>query len=134
MSHILTRRRLMLSAACALLPLVATAEEPRDWSAAPWQLMMVGSPACHFCRAWEAEIGPGYAASPAGRAAPLFHVDVDGPYPDGLALARRPWITPTFVLLRDGSEVGRVEGYVGKRHFHPVLGQVMRDAGLDPGA
>ena len=33
MSHILTRRRLMLSAACALLPLVATAEEPRDWFA-----------------------------------------------------------------------------------------------------
>ena len=96
--------------------------------------MMVESPACHHCRAWHAQIGPGYAASAAGRAAPILHVDVDGPYPDGLALARRPWITPTFVLLSDGSEAGRIEGYVGQRYFYPVLEEMMRGAGLTLGA
>ena len=31
-----------------------------------------------------------------------------GPYPDGLALDRRPWLTPSFILLRGGQEVARV--------------------------
>lgn len=134
-----SRRGLILGgAALALLPRrgaaqgtqTAGAQGMRDWAAQPWQVMMVGSPACQHCRAWHAEIGPGYGASRAGRAAPLFHVDLQGPYPDGLALDRRPWITPTFVLLRRGVETGRVEGYVGARHFHPVLEDVMRASGL----
>ena len=127
----LSRRLAILSAlALALHGLARAAGAAPDWQAHPWQMMMVGSESCHYCRRWQAEIGPGYAASDAGQAAPLFEVDVDGPYPDGLALARRPWITPTFVLLSDGSEAGRIEGYVGERHFYPVLEEMMRGAGL----
>ena len=122
---ILSRRTVLMGAAAVMLPLGVRAAPPSGW-----RLMMVESPACHHCRAWHAQIGPGYAASAAGRAAPILHVDVDGPFPDGLALARRPWITPTFVLLSDGSEAGRIEGYVGQRYFYPVLEEMMRGAGL----
>jgi hypothetical protein len=94
------------------------------------QLMMVTARHCAYCAAWKREIGPGYAASPAGRAAPIFEVDLDGPYPDGLALDRRPWITPSFILLRNGVELGRIEGYVGQRYFYPVLDDLLRKAGL----
>ncbi|MFN3275144.1 MAG: hypothetical protein ACK41U_10765 [Paracoccus sp. (in: a-proteobacteria)] len=105
-----------------------------DWSRQPLWLMMVTSPACHHCAAWKAEIGPGYAASPEGRVAPIFEVDLRGPYPDGLALDRRPWITPSFLLLRNGAELGRIEGYVGKRHFHPVLNSLLTGTGqIRPG-
>ena len=129
-SRLLSRRAILMGAAVAVLPGAVGAAPP-----AGWRLMMVGSPACHQCRAWHAQIGPGYGASRAGRAAPILHVDVDGPYPDGLALDRRPWITPTFVLLSDGFERGRVEGYVGARRFHPVLEAMMHEAGLAlPGA
>lgn len=129
-SRLLSRRAILLGAAVAALPGAVGAAPP-----AGWRLMMVESPACHHCRAWHAQIGPGYGASRAGRAAPIIHVDVDGPYPDGLALDRRPWITPTFVLLSDGFERGRVEGYVGARHFYPVLEAMMQKAGLAlPGA
>ena len=74
------------------------------------------------------------ATSAAGRTAPLFEVDVDGPFPNGLALDRRPRITPSFILLDRGVEVGRVEGYVGQRYFYPVLQEMMQRAGIDPGA
>ncbi|MFN3525174.1 MAG: SoxS protein [Paracoccus sp. (in: a-proteobacteria)] len=110
----------------------ATFPNAPDWRAAPVWLMMVTSPACHHCAAWKAEIGPGYAASVEGRIAPIFEVDLRGPYPDGLALDRRPWITPSFLLLRHGAELGRIEGYVGKRHFHPVLNSLLVEAGLAP--
>lgn len=124
----LSRRAILLGAAAAALPVTGWAAP--DWQAHPWQVMMVESPACYFCRQWHEQIGPGYAASDEGRAAPIFFVDVDGPYPDGLALDRRPRITPTFVLLSRGSEVGRVEGYVGERYFYPVLEEMMSGAGL----
>ena len=126
-------RRMVLGGLAALaltFPADAAPLQP-DWQARPLQMMMVTSPACHFCRLWREEIGPGYAASGAGRMAPIFEVDVAGPFPDGLALDRRPRLTPSFILLDRGTEIGRVEGYVGRRHFYPVLEEVMQRAGLD---
>lgn len=94
------------------------------------RLLMVESKSCLYCAAWRAEIGPGYGGSAIGRRAPLVPVNIDGPYPDGLALARRPALTPTFILLRDGIELGRVEGYAGADQFYPLLAQMMAHAGI----
>jgi thioredoxin-related protein len=88
--------------------------------------MMVRRPGCVYCAQWDREIGPVYGSHPEGRAAPLFMVDVEGPYPDGLALDRRPWLTPSFILLRGGQEVARFEGYPGAERFFEVL-RVMLD-------
>ena len=63
-----------------------------------------------------------------GRAAPLLVVDRDGPYPDGLALARRPWLTPSFILLQGGIEIARFEGYPGAGKFFPVLRDMLAQA------
>lgn len=92
---------------------------------------MVTEASCEFCRAWRAQIAPGFSTSLPGRTAPLFEVDLDGPYPDGLALARRPRQTPSFILLDRGAEIGRIEGYVGPGNFYPVLEQMMTQAGID---
>ena len=92
------------------------------------RLMMVRRRGCVHCAAWDREIGPVYARHPEGRAAPLMMVDVDGPYPDGLALDRKPWLTPSFILLRDGLEVTRFEGYPGAERFFPVLRAMLERA------
>lgn len=104
-----------------------------DWQAEPLRLLMVEAKGCLYCAAWEREIGPGFAGSAEGRAAPLLVVDIDGPWPDGLALARRPTITPTFVLLRDGAELSRLEGYPGDQFFYPLLAEMLTQAGPDAG-
>lgn len=111
-----------------LFALLAWPILPRPANAAPQlQLMMITKPGCVYCRQWRRDIGPGYSANPLGRQLALFETDIDGPYPDGLALARRPYVTPTFILLRDGAEMGRMEGYVGRDKFWPMLGQMVRD-------
>ncbi len=92
------------------------------------RLMMVRRKGCVYCAQWDREIGPVYGQRPEGRAAPLFMVDVDGPYPDGLALDRMPWLTPSFILLRDGAEVARVEGYPGAERFFAVLHEMTLQA------
>ncbi|WP_254367868.1 thioredoxin fold domain-containing protein [Paracoccus sp. Z118] len=95
---------------------------------ARWQMLMVESPGCPFCRQFRAEILPSYAAHPQGRAAPLLHVDFDGPWPNGLALASRPRVTPTFILLEGGKEIGRIEGYPGREAFWPAVAEMLQDA------
>lgn len=104
---------------------------PRAMHAAPvggLRLMMVRRRGCVYCAQWDREIGPDYARHAEGRAAPLLMVDVAGPYPDGLALDRTPWLTPTFILLRDGIEVVRVEGYPGADRFYRVLREMIAKA------
>ena len=89
------------------------------------RLMMVRREGCVYCAQWDREIAPVYSRHPEGRAAPLFSVDVDGPFPDGLALARMPWLTPSFILLQGGSEVTRFEGYPGADKFFAVLAEML---------
>lgn len=130
-----------IGAFLALLLLAGTAalSEPRgvpaapDWQARPLRLMMVEQQGCIYCARWDAEIGPGFGKSPEGRSAPLMRVDIDGPWPDGIVLDSRPVLTPTFILLRRGVELGRVEGYVGETYFYPVLQKMMQDAGVGIG-
>ena len=95
-------------------------------------LLMVDRPGCPYCLAFRREILPGYADHPEGRAAPLSVIPLDGPWPDGLALARSPYLTPSFILLRDRREVARIEGYPGRRHFWPLLRDMLAsDAALN---
>ena len=98
-------------------------------AAGPLRLLMVEKEGCVYCAAWDRNIGPGYAASDMGRAAPLMRVDIHGPYPDGLVLARRPFVTPTFILLDGGSEVGRLEGHMTAGQFYPALSDLLAQAG-----
>ncbi|MFC3166846.1 SoxS protein [Paracoccus fontiphilus] len=109
----------------AALALVLTA---LPLAAEPLRLLMVEKKDCIYCAAWDRAIGPGYAASDAGQAAPLTRVDIHGPYPDGLALARRPFVTPTFILLDGGFEVGRLEGHMTAAQFYPALNALLDQA------
>ncbi|MDF3854691.1 SoxS protein [Paracoccus sp. P2] len=98
-------------------------------AAAGLQLLMVRRRGCVYCAQWDREIAPVYGRHTEGRAAPLLLVDRDGPWPDGLVLARRPWLTPTFILLQGGVEQVRVEGYPGRERFFEVLRDMLAQAG-----
>ena len=100
-----------------------------DWQSQPLRLMMVDQQGCFYCAQWDAEIGPGFDQSAEGRMAPLMRVDIDGPWPDGIVLDSAPALTPAFILLERGVELGRIEGYVGAKYFYPVLTEMMKDAG-----
>ena len=124
------RRRAVLTtlALAAALPALA-APAPRGRA-----LMMVEGPRCPFCAAFRREVLPGYAARPEGRAAPLVFVPIDGPWPDGLALARAPQASPTFILLENRVELGRFEGYDTPEGFWRALGGLLAHPPLLPRA
>ncbi|WP_239113276.1 hypothetical protein [Shimia biformata] len=90
-------------------------------------LLMVEERGCVWCARWDREISEIYPKTPEGRAAPLRRVDIHAPLPDGVAVSRPLVFTPTFVLLDDGSEVGRIEGYPGEDFFWGLLGRMLND-------
>jgi len=89
------------------------------------QLMMGEEPGCVWCARWNDEIGPVYAKTGEGAAAPLRRVDVSGAIPDDITLARSVNFTPTFILLVKGQEVSRLEGYPGEDFFWGLLGRML---------
>lgn len=93
------------------------------------ELLMFEQPGCVYCLRWHEEIGPKFALTDEGKAAPLRLLQLRSPLPEGIQLVSRPAFTPTFVLLRDGRETGRLEGYPGEDFFWPMLADLIAKAG-----
>lgn len=96
------------------------------------QLVMVEQHGCHWCARWDEEISHIYPKTEEGLRAPLRRVDLRD-LPDDIAFSSRPVFTPTFVLVRDSKELGRIEGYAGDEFFWFLLGQLL-DASPQPEA
>lgn len=89
------------------------------------QLVMVEQPGCVYCERWDAEIAPAYTKTAEGRFAPLVRADLGSGPPDGIEYDRRVVFTPTFVLVVNGEEMARLEGYPGEDFFWPLLSQLL---------
>ncbi len=91
-------------------------------SAGAAELVMFEAAGCSWCEAWDRDVGTVYPKTDEARLAPLRRVDIDAPRPPDLAGIRGVVYTPTFVLIDDGMEVGRILGYPGEAHFWGLLG------------
>ncbi|NGQ91600.1 thioredoxin family protein [Rhodobacter sp. HX-7-19] len=118
----------MLRAALVALALLLAWAAPMA-QAQGLQLAMVEQPGCIYCARWHAEVGPEYPLTAEGIAAPLLQLQLREPLPDGVTLRAPPVFTPTFILLRDGTELSRIEGYPGEDFFWPLLAQMIAAAG-----
>ena len=91
------------------------------------ELIMVEEDGCIWCARWNAEIAPIYPKTPEGKFAPLRRIDIHAPLPADLQFMSAPFYTPTFILVRDGQELGRIEGYPGEDFFWGLLGRMLMD-------
>ena len=96
------------------------------------ELVMFESQGCTWCEAWDEDVGSIYPKTGEARVAPLRRVDLDEPRPDDLTGIRAVIYTPTFVLMEDGREVGRILGYPGEEHFWGLLGMELKKIGWPP--
>lgn len=108
----------VLVAAAFVLQGLAAAPAVR---AADREIVMFSTKGCVYCRLFDREVAPGYSLSAAARKAPLRRVDIDGSGTGGYSLKTDITVTPTFVLFRQGREVGRIPGYPGKQNFYRML-------------
>lgn len=89
------------------------------------QLVMMEEAGCTWCERWFAEIGGVYHLTPEGRRAPLRRVDVHEPLPADLSYLKLAYFTPTFILVSDGREIGRIKGYPGEDFFWMLLNELL---------
>ncbi|MGO4664960.1 thioredoxin fold domain-containing protein [Bosea sp. 2RAB26] len=93
------------------------------------ELVMFERDGCIWCARWDREVARVYANTPEGKAAPLRRVDLGSTRADEPGLAAPVRFTPTFVLMDEGREVGRITGYIGDDAFWGLLGKML--AGMD---
>lgn len=86
------------------------------------ELVMFESDSCEWCELWHVEIGVVYPKTAEARTAPLRRVSIEDQVPGDLDHIRGIHYTPTFVLMEDGREVGRILGYPGEDFFWGLLG------------
>jgi|GEM_PF-587900 len=89
-------------------------------SAAASELVMFDSKSCGVCAQFNREVAPGYERSAAARVFPLRHIDIHSGNVD-FALKIPPSMTPTFVFVDNGAEIGRFVGYPGKEYFYKIV-------------
>lgn len=89
------------------------------------ELVMLEKPGCPWCARFNAEIAPAWPNTSEGKRAPLRRVDITQAWPDDLAGIQKEVFTPTFVLIDDGKEIGRLRGYVGDEFFWYLIGELI---------
>jgi hypothetical protein len=98
---------------------------PAERAATGVELIVFEAPGCRYCPVFRRDVAPSYAGTPAGRAAPLRFVDLNDPVADRFRLASPVTMVPTVVLVRDGVEIGRIAGYVGRESMHRLLATML---------
>ena len=84
------------------------------------ELIMVEQQGCYYCLEWKDQLGHIYPKTPEGKYAPLKTIDITKV--DQLkGLQRDVIFTPTFVLMEDNKELGRLEGYSSEDFFWELL-------------
>jgi Thioredoxin len=109
-------RALALTAAVLAGPVAAAAA-----------LVMFERAGCPYCAQFDREIAPIYEKTDEGKVAPLRRVDINAPVPPDLGSVTVERITPVFVLVDHGREIGRIRGYPGEDNFWGLLAGMIGD-------
>lgn len=110
--------RRFLAAACAAMIVfswpqlgAAKSNSEADSAAPRTEVIVFEIGGCKYCAAFRDNLGARYLASTTNQAAPMRFVDVGRLDPQSFQLRSDINTVPTIVLMQDGQEVDRVEGY-----------------------
>jgi hypothetical protein len=85
------------------------------------ELLMFEREGCVWCQRWDREIGPVYDKTAEARVLPLRRINAGHQTTGGIALASPVRFTPTFVVVDNGREIGRITGYLNDDAFWGLL-------------
>ncbi len=89
------------------------------------ELFMFEHAGCPWCLMWHREIGPIYSKTEEGKRAPLRRIMLSKDMPPDIAFAEPVVASPTFVLVENGREIGRLLGYRDEASFWGLLGVLL---------
>jgi hypothetical protein len=89
------------------------------------ELVMFRQDFCEACTLWDKEVGQVYGKTRQGQQAPIRDIDIHAERPGEFAGIGPVVYTPTFVLVDEGKEIGRIVGYGGEDFFWSLLDQLL---------
>lgn len=118
MYHMFIRK---LATAFGFFAALAIALSPALAGAA--ELVMFERKGCIWCQRWERDVGAIYDKTQESKFLPLRRVDLDRREGVGNILLSGPVLfTPTFIVIDNGREIGRITGYMSEDSFWGLLG------------
>lgn len=81
------------------------------------ELVYFHSEACSVCERWDEEVGAIYNKTDEAQRLALRTHSVHDDKPADLSFIKGVIFTPTFVVVEDGQEVGRIVGYISDYFF-----------------
>ncbi len=94
-------------------------------SAISAELIMFREQGCPWCEKWDEEIKSIYPKTAEGKIAPLKEVSIHDPIEEYISKKGLVHYTPTFVLVENKKEIGRITGYPGEDNFWWLLEQLV---------
>lgn len=92
------------------------------------ELVYFNSTACSVCEQWDEEVGVLYHKTNEAQRFPLRPQDIHDDKPADLAFVKGIAFTPTFVMVEDGKEVGRIVGYISDYFFWEQVASLIKKA------
>ncbi|MDX2258463.1 MAG: hypothetical protein NW205_06045 [Hyphomicrobiaceae bacterium] len=127
MLRLLTVMTALLVASLVASPPAATAP---DLAASPRQaptreLVVLEMPGCIYCGIFRRDVLPAYKASLRAGELPIRFIDINDRAAGDIGLAAPVDIIPTFVILENNEELGRIPGYVGPETFFHAVNHIL---------
>lgn len=85
------------------------------------ELIMLEQAGCEWCLEWDKNIGVIYDKTEVGKKSHLRRIQIYAPLPNDLKFLTGLVFTPTFILVDNGVEIGRIIGYPGEHFFWGML-------------
>ena len=94
------------------------------------ELLMFERDGCVWCQRWNQAVGPIYDKTGEAERLPLRRLNIDEQRSSDFTLVSTVVYTPTFVVMDNGREIGRITGYINDDAFWGLLGTLV--AKLEP--
>ena len=116
-----------------LIAPTATLKAERDITADPpkagaFQLVVMEADGCTYCGIFRRDVLPSYEASERAKDMPVRFVDVNDVETARLDLQTPVDIVPTFIVVKDNKEIGRIPGYLGPENFFHSINYLLSTA------
>ena len=91
------------------------------------ELIMFETKGCIWCKKWHEDVGSVYSRTEEGKIAPLRQMEMIEDFQGQLKLKAPVTVSPTFVLVAENNEVGRIIGYPGDEFFWFLLSELLEN-------
>lgn len=93
------------------------------------ELVVMEAPGCVYCTLFRRDVLPSYSASQQAKDVPIRFVDLNDEAATALGLDGPIDVVPTFVVMKNNREVGRIPGYMGPEFFFHSINYIISGAG-----